>query len=163
MVSSQEGRATSRNDSHAEGVDYDPPYVLPLLLFLFSPSVSFSLIHRTRATRLWINGWDGRFILIRINANLSANVRTAPDAQGGTRLSVPSYSAVTLDPLELSFLTGGKRRAIIIRHCRLREKERKKKESNLPRCEYEYPLARIPARFQWIMRARLAGRIIAIF
>lgn len=54
---SRSGRTRRNIDSHVGGVDYDPPY----------PPTSSSI------ARLWINGWDDRFILIRINANLSTD------------------------------------------------------------------------------------------
>lgn len=79
--------------SRIGGVDYDPPYPL-------TPR-SIARTSKCASERLWINRWDGRFILIRINANLSTDVYVRP-TQVRMRTCVPFYFAVTLDPLELS-------------------------------------------------------------
>lgn len=107
-ISSRAGRTRRNIDSHVGGIDYDPPY----------PPTPRSI------ARLWINGWDDRFILIRINANLSTNACTYAcittdnnTTQGGTRISVPFHFAITLEPLKLSSSKGC---MMVIRHSRER-------------------------------------------
>lgn len=107
-ISSRAGRTRRNIDSHVGGIDYDPPY----------PPTPRSI------ARLWINGWDDRFILIRINANLSRNacmyacITTDNNTtQGGTRISVPFHFAITLEPLKLSSSKGC---MMVIRHSRER-------------------------------------------
>lgn len=87
-VSSQKGRGvTSRNDfAHRRRR-------------LRSTLSSHSPIART-SERLWINRWDGRFILIRINTNLSTNVYSRHRAG----CKSPYRFISPLDPLELSSL-----------------------------------------------------------
>lgn len=89
---SRSGRTRRNIDSHVGGVDYDPPY----------PPTSSSI------ARLWINGWDDRFILIRINANLST------DACMNVCITINYNTGRDTNPCTVSFRRNSRSSEIIL-------------------------------------------------